>query len=71
MNLLYSLRGNAAVLTFALCVVIGWVATYLFNEWWLLCGGLLGGLVVGDLADAVFRTAQPEPEPRKKTGKSR
>jgi hypothetical protein len=64
-----TLRGNAAVVAFTLCILGGWALTFLLNDWWWLCAGILSGLVAGDIADAIFRP--PEPPPRNKIGKPR
>jgi len=64
-----SLKKNAPVIAFALCVVCGWIVSYFRNDWILGCIGIIAGIIVGDLFAAIFRP--PETPSRKRTDKPR
>lgn len=62
-------RHAVPVIAFAVCVFAGWITTFVLDQWFLLCVGLLTGIVAGDFTAALVRP--PEPPPHKPLGKPR
>jgi hypothetical protein len=62
-------KANMPVTAFAVCIMISWMASFIFQDWLLPLVGIVAGLAVGDLMHAIFRP--PEAPERKRIGKPR
>lgn len=64
MNIFHVLKPRAPVIAFGLVVVCGWIASLLYDDWLPLCLGLLGGMIAGDVMEAILRASEPPPPKR-------
>lgn len=63
------IKERAPVIAFAVCIVGGWIVSYLRDDWFLSSIGIVVGFIAGDFAQAIC--SPTEIPPLKRTHKPR